>query len=219
MIRLIQRLLEENTRITFLSVGVAASVEDGKVFFAPDYPSLQQIDLKQTLESEFRLPVVVENDMNAAVVGFHEADQNRQQSLIYLYLGKNGPGSGILINGQLVRGSSHFAGEISVVPQYDKMTFGQAIAKRQTPWTRTIDAISRLTTTFAATLNPRLLIFNREELTASDLEQIRYDNSPIYPGSTYSRLVRSNWETDYLNGLTRLGLQLQTEQPIKGTST
>lgn len=215
LIRLIQRLLEENTRITFLSVGVAASVEDGKVFFAPDYPSLQQIDLKQTLESEFRLPVVVENDMNAAVVGFHEADQNRQQSLIYLYLGKNGPGSGILINGHLVRGSSHFAGEISVVPQYDKMTFGQAIAKRQTALdARTIDAISRLTATFAATLNPRLLIFNGEELTEHDLEQIRFKTTEYIPEAHIPLLIRSNWETDYLNGLTRIGLQLLTEQPL-----
>ncbi|WP_026831261.1 ROK family transcriptional regulator [Exiguobacterium antarcticum] len=215
LVRLIHRLLAQDPRITFLSIGVAASVEDGKVFFAPDYPSLQQVDLKQTLESEFRLPVVIENDMNSAVVGFHEADQNRQQSLIYLYLGKNGPGSGILINGQLVRGSSHFAGEISVVPQYDKMTFGQAIAKRRaTLDAQTIDAISRLTATFAATLNPRLLIFNGEELTEHDLEQIRFKTTEYIPEAHIPLLIRSNWETDYLNGLTRIGLQLLTEQPL-----
>ncbi|OIN65940.1 sugar kinase [Exiguobacterium sp. KRL4] len=215
LFRLIHRLLEPNPQITFLSVGVAASVENGQVFFAPDYPSLQQLNLKQTLESEFRLPVVVENDMNAAVIGFHEAHQHNLQSLIYLYLGKNGPGSGILINGQLVRGSSHFAGEISVVPQYDKMTFGQAIAKRQTTLdAQTIDAISRLTTTFAATLNPRLLIFNREELTEHDLEQIRIRTTEYIPEAHIPLLVRSDWETDYLNGLTRLGMQLLTEQPL-----
>lgn len=215
LIRLITRLLQDNPQITFLSVGVAASVEGGQVFFAPDYPSLQQVNLKQTLESEFRLPVVVENDMNAAVIGFHEAHQRSQQSLIYLYLGKNGPGSGILINGQLVRGSSHFAGEISVVPQYDKKTFGQAIAKRQTALdTQTIDAISRLTTTFAATLNPHLLIFNGEELTEHDLEQIRIKTAEYIPEAHIPLLIRSNWETDYLNGLTRLGLQLLTEQPL-----
>lgn len=215
LIRLITRLLQDNPQITFLSVGVAASVEGGQVFFAPDYPSLQQVNLKQTLESEFRLPVVVENDMNAAVIGFHEAHQRSQQSLIYLYLGKNGPGSGILINGQLVRGSSHFAGEISVVPQYDKKTFGQAIAKRQTALdTQTIDAVSRLTTTFAATLNPHLLIFNGEELTEDDLEQIRIKTAEYIPETHIPLLIRSNWETDYLNGLTRLGLQLLTEQPL-----
>ncbi len=220
LVRLIHRLLAQDPRITFLSIGVAASVENGQVFFAPDYPSLQQVDLKQTLESEFHLPVVIENDMNAAVVGFHEAYQQRQQSLIYLYLGKNGPGSGILINGQLVRGSSHFAGEISLVPQYDKATFGERIAERSDVLNAdTIDAISRLTTTFAATLNPHLLIFNSAEVTASDLEQIRTTTARYIPETHIPRLVRSNWETDYLNGLTRLGLQLQTEQPIKGTST
>ncbi|MCT4793436.1 sugar kinase, partial [Exiguobacterium artemiae] len=79
--------------------------------------------------------------------------------------------------------------------------------------------ISRLTTTFAATLNPHQLIFNNTEVTASDLEQIRTTTARYMPEAHIPRLVRSNWETDYLNGLTRLGLQLQTEQPIKGTST
>lgn len=215
LIRLIHRLLEQNPHIRFLSVGVAASVENGQVFFAPDYPSLQQVDLKGTLESQFGLPVVVENDMNAAVIGFHEAQPRRQQSLIYLYLGKNGPGAGILINGQLVRGSSHFAGEISVVPQYDKKTFGQAIAKRQTALdAQSIDAISRLTTTFAATLNPHLLIFNGNEVAADDLEQIRIKTAEYIPEAHIPLLIRSDWEADYLNGLTRLGLQLLTEQPL-----
>ncbi|OAN15559.1 ROK family transcriptional regulator [Exiguobacterium undae] len=215
LIRLIHRLLEQNPHISFLSVGVAASVENGQVFFAPDYPSLQQVDLKGVLASQFDVPVVVENDMNAAVIGFHEGHQRSQQSLIYLYLGKNGPGSGILINGQLVRGSSHFAGEISVVPQYDKKTFGQAIARRQTALDpQTIDAISRLTTTFAATLNPHLLIFNGSEVTEHDLEQIRSKTAEYIPEAHIPLLIRSHWETDYLNGLTRLGLQLLTEQPL-----
>ncbi|VWX38710.1 ROK family transcriptional regulator [Exiguobacterium oxidotolerans] len=219
LIRLITRQLEQNPRIRFLSVGVAASVENGQVFFAPDYPSLQQVDLKGTLESQFGLPVVVENDMNAAVIGFHEGHQRRQQSLIYLYLGKNGPGAGILINGQLVRGSSHFAGEISVVPQYDKKTFGQAIAKRQTALdTQSIDAISRLTTTFAATLNPHLLIFNGNEVAADDLEQIRIKTAEYITEAHIPLLIRSNWEADYLNGLTRIGLHLSTEQPVRGES-
>lgn len=49
--------------------------------------------------------------MNAAVIGYM-AQRNLKEniSLMYLYLGKNGPGAGIAVNGEIVRGKTFFQG-------------------------------------------------------------------------------------------------------------
>lgn len=65
--------------------------------------------------------------MNAAVLGYHN---NRgikdKQSLIYLYSGQNGPGAGIMINGDVVRGSTfsqeRFHSSLSIMTEiFDKL--------------------------------------------------------------------------------------------------
>ena len=80
------------------------------------------------MENRFSIPVVIENDMNAAVLGYHDSKGNKKdKSLVYLYSGQNGPGAGIMINGDVVRGNTNFSGEVSFVPQYDDQNFGQAL--------------------------------------------------------------------------------------------
>ncbi|WP_233546730.1 ROK family protein [Exiguobacterium sp. AM39-5BH] len=97
-----------------MSIGLAAAVADGTVIFAPDYPTFAHLDLRRWVESRTARPAVIENDMNAAVYGYgHTHELAGDQSIVYVYLGKNGPGAGILINGQLIRGKTGFSGEIS----------------------------------------------------------------------------------------------------------
>lgn len=63
--------------------------------------------MKSHLEEKFSIPVVIENDMNAAVLGYYKNTGNYDNSsLVYLYSGQNGPGAGIMINGDVVRGST-----------------------------------------------------------------------------------------------------------------
>ena len=62
------------------------------------------------LESEFHIPVFVENESNLSVLGesaFHHYDQNMVLLNIH-----DGIGMGIMINGHLYRGQDGYAGEI-----------------------------------------------------------------------------------------------------------
>jgi hypothetical protein len=159
--------------------------------------------------------------MNAAVLGYNKSRGiKNNQSLIYLYSGQNGPGAGIMINGDVVRGSTFFSGEVSFVPQYDNRNFLQALESRSGPKKATIreeyeiDAISRLVASFVAIINPHTIIFCNDEVNNLIIDKIAKGSSKYIPIEHLPEITMSDWKQDYLYGLRSLGLDLM----ITGTS-
>jgi len=153
--------------------------------------------------------------MNAAVLGFSYNNRiEENQSLVYLYSGQNGPGAGLMINGDVVRGSTFFAGEISFVPQYDERNFSQALkdGSNSSQFTNfesnQIDAISRLVATFTAIMNPHTIIFCRDEVEKEVIDKIAIDSAKYIPSEHLPELTISDWKQDYLYGLQKLCLDL-----------
>ncbi|WP_099476422.1 ROK family transcriptional regulator [Paenibacillus ihbetae] len=210
----IESLIDRFPRIGSLAFGVPGSVNDGRIIYIPGYEKYHDFDLKDHFESRFELPVVVENDMNAAVLGYYDKlDDRENPSLVYFYFGQNGPGAGILVNGNVVRGSTSFSGEVSFVPLYDNRNFYQAMtdAEGQTGTINEaggIDAVSRLIASFTAILNPNAVIFSRDEVSERLLSAISARSASYISKEHLPKLVPSDWQEDYLNGLKRLGLNL-----------
>nr|WP_237690904.1 ROK family transcriptional regulator [Paenibacillus caui] len=210
----IESLIERHPRIRSLSFGVPGSVNDGRIIYIPGYEKFHNFDLKGYCEARFTLPVVVENDMNAAVLGYYDKlDIRDNPSLIYLYLGQNGPGAGILVNGSVVRGNTSFSGEVSFVPLYDGRNFQQAITDAEGTFTVMheaigVDAVGRLVAAFAAILNPNAVIFCRDEVTGDLLDAITARSASYIAKEHLPKLMASDWREDYLNGLKKLGLNL-----------
>ncbi|MFN3631938.1 ROK family protein [Exiguobacterium profundum] len=212
---------EHITNVDAISVGVAAAVDTGRIVFAPEYPSLAHLDLKNWLMDRTGLPVVIENDMNAAVFGFSKRDETTtHQSIVYLGLGKNGPGAGILLDGHVARGQSGFSGEVSFLPLYDDASFYDRIKNK--PYgphllkKEEIDALGRLVATFAATLNPHTFIFSDVDLVLDDLSHISRACERYLPSRHIPRLQIGEWEEDYFFGLARLGIELMLETIPRG---
>lgn len=211
---LIETLVEKYPRLRSIAIGVPGAVNNGRIIFIPPYQQYLDYDLKGKIESRFQIPVVVENDMNASVLGYASNFEVENESLVYLYFGQNGPGSGIMINGDVVRGSSFFSGEISFVPQYDNRSFGQALqmGERQRRKVQVeddqIDPVARLIATFAAILNPRAVIFCDDEADEALLAKIADRSAAYIPQEHLPMLLASNWRQDYLAGLQHLALQL-----------
>jgi hypothetical protein len=214
----IENIISKYPKISSMSIGVPAAVDNGKMFYIPGYEQFQNMNLKEYYEKHFSIPVIVENDMNAAVLGFHN---NRgikdKQSLVYLYSGQNGPGAGIMVNGDVVRGSTFFSGEVSLVPQYDERNFGQALENRRglknliISEDYEIDAISRLIASFVAIINPHIIIFCHDEVEKVILDQIRVTCSNYVPSDHLPVLMTSDWKQDYLFGLQSLCLKLMID--------
>ncbi|WP_243299977.1 ROK family transcriptional regulator [Bacillus litorisediminis] len=218
----IEKLITAYPKISSIAIGVPGSVDNGRIFYIPGYEQFQNFDLKGFYEDYFSIPVVVENDMNAAVLGFHHNRRIQDnQSLVYLYSGQNGPGAGFMINGDVVRGSTFFAGEVSFVPQYNDRNFRQALENgtgpKEVPISQDyqIDAISRLVASFTAIINPHTIIFCNDEVEEAIVEKIALASSKYIPSEHLPDLTISDWKQDYLYGLQSLGLDLMLNQPLK----
>jgi predicted NBD/HSP70 family sugar kinase len=70
------------------------------------------LSLKSLMEKEFNLPTLIENDATSACFGEHWLDlKDGYKNVLYMF---SGVGCGMMINGELYRGSQGYAGEVSV---------------------------------------------------------------------------------------------------------
>ncbi|REK74261.1 ROK family protein [Paenibacillus paeoniae] len=213
--KLIETIKLAYPAIHAVSIGVPGAVNNGKIILIPGYRNYHDLNLKLYLEEHLSIPVVVENDMNAAVLGYQDHHKMQDKaSLAYLYLGQNGPGAGIIVGGEIVRGKSYFSGEVSFIPQYDQQNFQQSLSRGESGGAASsateerIDAISRTVAAITAILNPHAIIFGKEEVNSTMLHQIAERSAIYVPEEHLPELAVSDWKQDYLYGLQRLGLDL-----------
>lgn len=222
LITFISNKKEFHPTIQTVSIGVPGAVDNGKAFYIQGYEHYQNVDLKQLVEEQLSIATVVENDMNAAVIGYMAQRKSSEDiSLFYLYLGQNGPGAGIVVNGRVVRGKTFFSGEVQFIPQYNEQNFLEALTTKETEATKNlhidkpVDAISRLVGTVTSILNPHYFILCEEEIDTSMLQQITEQSAVYVPKEHLPLLAASNLKHDYLSGLQSLGLSVLMSQRIE----
>ncbi len=103
-------------RLAVIGVPGVPDQSTGMIKSSPNVAGLDKIDMAAELEARLGLAVIVENDINLAVLGEqwvgHGADVD---DMALVYVG-TGIGAGLVINGSLVRGSSGAAGELGYLP-------------------------------------------------------------------------------------------------------
>jgi len=110
----VARLREKHPDIAAIGVGVPGLVdfEHGFVHVLTNVPGWKHVPLKTILSEKTSLPVVVENDANAmAYAEFRYGAARGLNNVVALTMG-TGIGGGLILNGQLYRGSGCAAGEI-----------------------------------------------------------------------------------------------------------
>jgi glucokinase len=103
-----------------VGVGLPGIVDTDKGMMTGDggtlVPELAKIPLADRIREATGLLTFVENDVNALALAEHRYGVGRgARSLVVLALG-TGPGGGIVLNGELVRGRSGYGGEFGHVP-------------------------------------------------------------------------------------------------------
>lgn len=86
--------------------------KEGIVRNAPNIPGWVEVPIAKIFESEFHIPTRVDNDVRCAALGELNYGAGKGcENLICITVG-TGIGSGLIVNGKLVRGASNAAGEI-----------------------------------------------------------------------------------------------------------
>lgn len=115
----ISELRREYT-VTAVGVAVPGMVAPSRdiVNFAPNLP-WRNFPLRERLEALIDVPVVIENDANAAAWGEFQFGEGRDARSMVMFTLGTGVGGGVILDGHLLRGAFGAAGElghIKVVP-------------------------------------------------------------------------------------------------------
>ena len=114
VIRCDEQASTSGARVHSVSVVVPGSVqaETGVIVNAPNLPAVVGFKLSEALKAKLQRPVLIENDANAAALGeIWQGAARGCRTIVCLTLG-TGVGSGIVLNGELWRGTDGTAGEI-----------------------------------------------------------------------------------------------------------
>ena len=95
--------------ITSICIGLHGIVNESKLIFSPFY-SFDCQELKAEIESNFAIPVLIENEANLAALGEQKLEP-KASNLVSLSI-KYGIGAGVILNGALYTGADGHAGEV-----------------------------------------------------------------------------------------------------------
>ena len=104
----------EQTSISAIGVscGGPLDTKTGIVYSPPNLPGWDALPLKALLESEFQVPVIIENDANASALAEFRFGGGRGYSAVLYMTMSTGIGGGIVIDGQVYHGANDSAGEV-----------------------------------------------------------------------------------------------------------
>ena len=95
-----------------VSCGGPLDTKTGIVYSPPNLPGWDALPLKAELESEFQVPVTIENDANASALAEFRFGGGRGYNAVLYMTMSTGIGGGIVINGQVYHGANDSAGEV-----------------------------------------------------------------------------------------------------------
>ena len=113
----------DNSTIEAIGFGFPGQVDyqEGIVRLLTNMPGWVEIPFAKIIQDEFKIPVRLDNDVRVATLGELKYGAGKGcQNLVCITVG-TGIGSGLVLNGKLVRGAKNAAGEIVLI----KMTMGE----------------------------------------------------------------------------------------------
>lgn len=92
---------------------------EGDCVFISDFEALLYGSFLTRIRRKFGVETLFENDVNAAVFG-HAFEEEQMGVAAGMYFPRAfGPGAGVVVNGEILHGRRHFAGEIAFIHGYD----------------------------------------------------------------------------------------------------
>lgn len=116
---------EETSGIAGIGMGVAGLIDrkNGKVIESPNITAINGLYIKEKLEKEFSLPVILENDANTYAYGEKWVGAGKDYDNFFVLTLGTGLGGGLIYNGELYEGPAEI-GHMTIVPSGRYCTCG-----------------------------------------------------------------------------------------------
>ena len=94
-----------------ISIAALISADQGTVVGAPNIANLSKLNFVAELKKEFNIPIIAENDANAAMWAEYKFGAARGFNPVMFFIIGTGMGGGLVIDGKLFRGSNGIGAE------------------------------------------------------------------------------------------------------------
>ncbi len=200
--------LDQYPSIRIVAFSLPGVERDG-VIVMNDYKELEGMPFSEHFQKKYQLPVIIENDVNAAILGYGK-QLSSLPVIVGIYFPKLfPPGAGILIDGKVLKGYCGYAGEVSLLPigidwvtldYNDPCKVGAAIAK--------------LISIFCGIINPDHVVlygnFFSEAFVEAILQEITLSElQTIFPSVN----IQSDLDRDIITGLFALAVSAYQNEP------
>jgi len=198
---LIELYQKKYSQLLYITIGIPGVVKEGKINIC-DIKTLSHLDLKVYLESSLNIQVLIENDVNATAVGYYNKLDVCDESFAYLYYPVLGqPGAGIMIDGNILRGKSHFAGEVGFLCA--------GVTKKEEKLKSVTETLKSLT----CILNPKYIVISGLEFDKDDIEIISLSLTNIIGNEHTPEIIfEHDFHDSYMYGLMTIGLNHYIEE-------
>lgn len=205
---IIGNFLASHPSIKVIGIGIPGQAVNGKITVSSHH-ELTGVHLIEEVERRFGLPVMLENDINAAISGYcAKRVLNDEHCVLGIYFPmKYPPGMGIYLDGRIVKGKNGMAGEIKFLPldidwydDLDQKTF--------------VESLCHIIQTVNAVLAPDLIVIYQEMVD----EEIWNSSWKSYlnrkPMPTYPEVIlQHTFQHDFEAGMRWLTLK-ELELPL-----
>ena len=124
------------------------------------------------------MDIIVENDMNFITYGAYSQQEDCADLAVIYFSENNCTGSGYIINGEILKGSTMFSGEISYILDYFGMSFKEQAASLSRQ--EIFYMLGKFIIPVIAVINPARIILTGADVRLSTAKSIAsFANSPL----------------------------------------
>lgn len=204
----IKHIIQKYPKISAIGFGMPGEEFNGRMIIS-DYENLRNINFSQHIKNIFNIPVIIENDINCAIIGYckNNSIAINECSIGLYFPNKYPPGASIIIDGKLHKGRDGLAGEIKYLPiwnngypiDWDNFNFNDINAFSE--------MIIRITLSFNSMYNPHRIVIYGDGIP-SDIVKKMYEhcNSDIEKIMYPEIVLNKNFEKDFYLGINTITL-------------
>lgn len=212
LIYIIEKLIQDH-KVKCLSVAVQGIVR-GYTYTTDETGEFTEEDIVKKIESHVSIPVILENDVKAMMIGYESSKENNLDNVAYLFLSHIGMGSAFMINSKVIKGKNNYAGEIGLIPFKGKSI--NSWLKRELTKEEYVELLSQILITVSSFSDPELIVITGDRSYEIYHKEIMKQCNE-YLNKKYHLNVEYRHENfnDAFKGLHHLGVMYLLEEGVK----